>query len=236
MRRLSLLAVTAAAALPGCALHVEDESRETDKPLKVQHAGGVTKVPGQAERIVALEPDAVDDSLALGVRPVGTAVPKGGIPSYLRRRLGDVTAVGPIARPDLETIDLLEPDLILGSRRHHRRLYDRLSEIAPTVLSENVGKDWKLNLRLHGEALGRTDSAERFLIDYDRRIARVRQAVARPKRPRPLTAELRPDFVDVVAGDLGLRLSGARGPASGILAARGLLGQLERAGRGRSAR
>ena len=40
------------------------------------------------------------------------------------------------------------------------------------------GDDWKLNLRLHGEALGRTNDAEKLLIDWDNRAARVRKAFA----------------------------------------------------------
>ena len=40
------------------------------------------------------------------------------------------------------------------------------------------GDDWKLNLRLHGEALGRTNDAEKLLIDWDNRAAKVRKAFA----------------------------------------------------------
>ena len=40
------------------------------------------------------------------------------------------------------------------------------------------GDDWKLNLRLHGEALGRTNDAEELLIDWDNRVAKLRAALA----------------------------------------------------------
>ena len=37
-------------------------------------------------------------------------------------------------------------------------------------MTEGGGGQWKLNVRLVGEALGRTNDAEQLLIDYDRRV------------------------------------------------------------------
>ena len=66
--------------------------------------------------------------------------------------------------------------MILGTKEAYGDIYDDLRRIAPTVMSE--GDDWKLNLRLHGEALGRTNDAEKLLIDWDNRVAKVRKAIA----------------------------------------------------------
>ena len=43
------------------------------------------------------------------------------------------------------------------------------------MLSEGGGGAWELNVRFHGEALGRTNDAERLLIDWDRRVAALRE-------------------------------------------------------------
>jgi ABC-type Fe2+-enterobactin transport system substrate-binding protein len=43
------------------------------------------------------------------------------------------------------------------------------------------GDDWKLNLREHGEALGRTNDAEALLTDWDNRVAKVRRMIGDTK-------------------------------------------------------
>ena len=56
----------------------------------------------------------------------------------------------------------------------------RLSEIAPTVMSEGgAAANWKLDLRLFGEALGRTNQAEGLLSGWDRTAAAARRRLRR---------------------------------------------------------
>ena len=74
-------------ALAGCQESGFDESKETQRPLKVQHAMNPlagTKVPGMAERPMTLSADTLGDTLALGVTPVRAALPGGRLPDYLR--------------------------------------------------------------------------------------------------------------------------------------------------------
>jgi iron complex transport system substrate-binding protein len=173
-----LIALAAVAALAGCQESGFDEAKETQRPLKVQHALDPltgTKVPGLAERPVTLSADTLGDTLALGVRPVRAALPGGRLPDYLRSAARGVEVVPPLTALDLAATEAADPDLILGTKEADGDLYEPLSRIAPTVMSE--GDDWKLNLRLHGEALGRTNDAEELLIDWDNRVARVRDAI-----------------------------------------------------------
>jgi iron complex transport system substrate-binding protein len=215
---LILLAALAATAL-GCQESGFDERKETAEPLKVQHVRGESKVPGQAERPLTLTTGALDDSLALGVTPLRAALPGARVPGYLRSRARGVEVVGPVTRADLAAIEAADPDLILGSAPAQDRLYSRLRLIAPTVMADDGGVRWKLNLRLHGEALGRTNDAERLLIDYDRRSGRLRAllgeragetevSVVRVTSREVLMAGL-DSFPGTVLGDLGL----ARPPA-----------------------
>jgi ABC-type Fe3+-hydroxamate transport system substrate-binding protein len=116
-------------------------------------------------------------------------------------------------------------------------------KIAPTILSE--GSDWKLNLRLHGEGLGRTNDAEKLLIDWDNRVAKVKRTIGRGDMSvlliRPNDTPVRPGALGrSVLADLGLR-SGTRGKrvlrieagpewvAGGVLAARAALADVARA-------
>ena len=76
---------------------------------------------------------------------------------------------------DISGIRAATPDVILGTKEKQVAEYTDLSKIAPTIFTE--GDDWKLNLREHGEALGRTNDAEELLTDWDNRLARVKHAM-----------------------------------------------------------
>ena len=158
---LLLVAPCLALVLGGCTILEDDPDPEHESRLKIAHAAGETVVPAHADRIVALVPDAAETSRALGVQVI------------------------PV-KTDPGAIFAVSPELIFGSERRHRRLYDRLSEIGPTVFEEAPGVDWKLNVRMHGESLNQPDAGERLLRDYDRRVARVKRRLG----PRRLGTEV----------------------------------------------
>jgi ABC-type Fe3+-hydroxamate transport system substrate-binding protein len=241
-----LIALAVLAALAGCQESGFDESKETQRPLKVQHALNPltgTKVPGVAKRPMTLSSDTLGDTLALGVKPVRAALPGGRLPDYLRSAARGVEVVPPLTKLDLAATEAADPDLILGTKEGDGGLYDRLSRIAPTVMSE--GDDWKLNLRLHGEALGRTNDAEKLLIDWDDRVARLRDAIGDRKVSllliRPNDAPASPGPVgEAILADLGIRPrahgrallrieTGPEWSSGGLLAARAALADVEQA-------
>jgi iron complex transport system substrate-binding protein len=242
VRARILIAIALVGALAGCQESGFDESKETQRPLKVQHALDPltgTKVPGQAERPLALTADTLGDSLALGVRPVAAAV----VPPYLKRAARGVEVV---SDTDLAAIEAAGPDVILGAKEFQGDEYDELRKIAPTIMSE--GFDWKLNLRLHGEALGRTNDAEELLIDWDNRVAKVRKAIGGRKLSIVVglargTGDFGLDpesFAGSILADLGIK-PGRRGDqvlhvtagrewvGGGVLAARAVLAGVTRA-------
>ena len=107
------------AALAGCQESGFDESRETQRPLKVQDAMNPlvgTKVPGVAERPMTLTTDTLGDTLALGVKPVRAALPGGQLPDYLRSAARGVEVVKPLTQADLPATEAADPDVILGTK------------------------------------------------------------------------------------------------------------------------
>ncbi|MEU6966610.1 hypothetical protein AB0A71_02500 [Kitasatospora aureofaciens] len=80
----------------------------------VEHARGRSAVPARAGRVVALDTDALDSVVTLGLSPVGaTTVSEGApFPGYLpAERLAGTKAVGTIGQPNLEAIAALRPGL-----------------------------------------------------------------------------------------------------------------------------
>ena len=179
MRVRILIALALVGALAGCQESGFDESKETQRPLKVQDAMNPlngTKVPGQAERPATLSHDTLGDTLALGLKPVVAVIGNPRVPPYLRRATRGIKI---IRSANLAAVEQAAPDVILGTKELDAEQYPDLMKIAPTILSE--GFDWKLNLRLHGEGLGRTNDAEGLLIDWDNRVARVKRMIGDEK-------------------------------------------------------
>jgi iron complex transport system substrate-binding protein len=153
-------------------------SAAAEEVRTVEHAAGTTEITGTPERVVVLDTGELDAVLALGVTPVG-AVRTGvsdELPGYIEDAGVDpaeIANVGTIAEPALEQIAALEPDLVLSNAVRHADIYDQLSAIAPTVYAEAIGETWEDNLRLAGEALGRSRQAEQLLSGYAQRAAEV---------------------------------------------------------------
>jgi iron-siderophore transport system substrate-binding protein len=219
---LALLAAAIAVAVAGCQESGFDESKETVRPLKVQHVLGETKVPGQARHPMTLTADTLDDTLALTVRPARAALPGARLPAYLRAPGRGVSTMQPVTAMDLAAVEAVDPDLILGDSSSDGKggdgpLYDRLSAIAPTVMIATGSDQWRLNLRLVGEALGRTNDAEQLLIDYDHQAFLARRAI-RAER----TGSAKPRVAVALATGSGIRFAPSSSFAGTILADTGV--------------
>jgi iron complex transport system substrate-binding protein len=181
-------------------------------PRTVTHARGTTRLERKPERVVVLDGGEIDQALALGVVPIGTATPNGTIPSYLQPQLAGSTNVGSLDGLRLEAIAALQPDLILGSQLRVDELYDQLSAIAPTVLSIRPGFPWKENLLLTGAALGEETKATELLNDYQRRADAIRERFDQPPTisllrfmPERIRLYGNLSMIGVVLRDVGLR-------------------------------
>jgi iron complex transport system substrate-binding protein len=179
-RRLFLLGV-GLAFLFAC----KEEPPTTKLPVgtparSIVHAMGTAEVPLSPKRVVVLDTAPLDSAIALGVIPVGAEFHLTR-PQYLGDRLQGIDSVGLNNNPNLETIINLQPDLILGTKIGTEQLYNNLTKIAPTILTEGSGRsgEWKENFRLHAEALGLSTQGRELLAKYDRRIATLRQKISK---------------------------------------------------------
>ena len=142
---------------------------------EITHAMGVTDVPDSPQRIVVLTNEGTEALLVIGVRPVGAVESWKGNPwyDYLMPLMDGVTFLGTEGAPDLELIASLEPDLILGSKVRHEKIYEQLSAIAPTVTTETLGAPWQENLAVYAEAVGKSAEGEAALAAFDARVAAI---------------------------------------------------------------
>lgn len=152
---------------------------ETAFARDLTDAMGPVEVPDSPQRVVALTNEATEALLALGVVPVGAANSWNGDPwwDHISDEMGDAVPVGKESAINLEMVAALEPDLILGNKQRHEEIHPQLSAIAPTVFSEELRGDWKINFRLYAEALGLEERAADVIADYDAAVSDLASAL-----------------------------------------------------------
>jgi iron complex transport system substrate-binding protein len=175
---------------------------------------GKVTVPDHPERVVVLDTAELDSAITLGVKPVGaTSADAGsGFPDYLSKdQVSGIKNVGEIAAPDLKAVAALKPDLILSSKIRDADRYDKLSRIAPTVLTESTGAPWKANFLLHAAALGKSAEAKKVVAAYDAHTARVTAALG---GDADLRLYGRNNYIGTLLADVGLARPTATDQAS----------------------
>ncbi|MDF2668867.1 MAG: periplasmic binding protein [Paenibacillus sp.] len=144
----------------------------TAAPVKtIKHAMGTATLKKTPVRVVYLFQGMIDTGAALGVKPVGATETSDQKPWF--KYLGDMSGVknlGDEGQPNIEEIIALKPDLIIGTKVRHEKIYSQLEAIAPTIITDDLA-DWKPNLKLAGEALGKEAEAKKMLDDWDKRVA-----------------------------------------------------------------
>ncbi|GAB3125999.1 iron-siderophore ABC transporter substrate-binding protein [Tsukamurella serpentis] len=174
------LAVATASTLAACGSRQDDSAAPQTRT--VAHAMGQTAVPANPQRIVVIDSPQLDALVSLGLTPVGAteSAANDGFPGYLRDRLAGTTSVGSTTAPKIEAIAALRPDLIIGSKVRHEKLYQQLNAIAPTVFSVDSGTNWREQATITAAAVDRTDAMTEQLSELDARAAAVGGRVGAP--------------------------------------------------------
>ncbi|MBH5320106.1 iron-siderophore ABC transporter substrate-binding protein [Paenibacillus sp. GSMTC-2017] len=163
-------ATASPAASPSASASPSAEATDTT-PYTVQHAMGSTEIKGTPKRIVVLTNEGTEAVLSLGITPVGIVRAWGLDPIYqhLVDKLSGVELLGDENQPNLELIAALKPDLILGNKFRQEKIYEQLSDIAPTVFSERLNGDWQINYKIYAEALNKKEDGQAQIDQFTKR-------------------------------------------------------------------
>ena len=160
-------------------------------PRTVKHFRGETTIKSAPSKVVILSTGQLDGVLSLGVVPVGAATAGDAdlVPTYLKTKFSNKSAeldkiakVGKRTDPDVEAIANLKPDLILINNTNKKdEVYESLAKIAPTVVTEGTGINWKQDFLLIAAALGTTEKAEKLMEEYNTKAKSVGQKAGSEK-------------------------------------------------------
>lgn len=146
-------------------------------PRTVAHFQGETTIQQAPQRVAVISTGQLDALLTLGVTPVGATSPSGAdvVPQYLldahpdrEDALRQMAYLGSRTEPSVESVAAAEPDLIVvnSAGKNAEALYATLSRIAPTVVTQGTGVNWKPDFLLLADAVGRTQAAQAWLDAY----------------------------------------------------------------------
>ncbi|WP_210610876.1 ABC transporter substrate-binding protein [Priestia flexa] len=186
----SLMAVMVLVFLAACGNSSSEGEKENkdsaakDQSYTIKHAMGETEIEGTPKRVVILTNEGTEALLAMGVKPVGAVESWLGNPWYdhIKDKMEGVKSVGTESEPSLETIASLKPDLIIGNKMRQEKVYDQLSQIAPTVFAEELRGDWKENFKLYSKAVNKEDEGKKVLADFDNRVADLKEKLGDQKK------------------------------------------------------
>ena len=156
----------------GCASNgTENEDKTTENTVTVTDVRGDVEIPADPQRIVDLSGNS-DILSILGYDVVGTANSDAydytKFPSYLEETLKGAEILGYSMQDtmDVEAVMNLNPDLIVISTVQEK-MYDALSEIAPTVMIQLEALNWKDDVRTLAKVFNKEDVANEWIANYE---------------------------------------------------------------------
>lgn len=173
-RLLKTLVATCMTAMMfvGCASNsATNEDKVNGNTVTVTDVRGEVEILADPQRIVDLSGNS-DILSILGYDVIGTANSDAydytKLPSYLEETLSGAEILGYSYQDtmDVEAIMNLNPDLIVISTIQEK-MYDQLSEIAPTVMIQLEALNWKDDVRALGKVFGKEEVANEWIANYE---------------------------------------------------------------------
>ncbi|MBB2912315.1 iron complex transport system substrate-binding protein [Streptosporangium becharense] len=161
---------------------------------KVQHELGSTDVPVAPKRVVSVSVTLTGHLLALEAPLVASQATAPGPftdGNGFFKQWGDVATQRGVQvvyqgfEADIEKVIAAKPDLIIGSASgadSTSKVYDRLKNIAPTLLFRHDNATWQELTTKLGAALGLEANAAKVVSAYDKRVTEVKDKIKRPEQ------------------------------------------------------
>ena len=171
---LKIIAVSCMAVMmfAGCGTQKSvDSDKSSNETVTITDVRGDVEIPVNPERIVDLSGNS-DILSILGYKVVGTANSDAydytKFPAYLEDTLKGAEILGYSMQDtmDVEAVMNLNPDLIVISTVQEK-MYDSLSEIAPTVMIQLEALNWKEDVRAFAKVFGKEDIANEWIANYE---------------------------------------------------------------------
>ncbi|MDO5682203.1 MAG: ABC transporter substrate-binding protein [Propionibacteriaceae bacterium] len=133
-RRLVALVAVLMLALTACGQSGQgSEAEPAAASRSIAHVQGSTEIKGTPDKVVVMDFGALDSMKALGLSDKVVGLPKRGLPKFLDEFGAEKYAdVGTLQEPNLETINKLDPDLLIIGGRSAAK-YPELSQHWPTI-------------------------------------------------------------------------------------------------------
>jgi len=158
-------------------------SADSAFPVTIQHKHGTTTIPSRPQRVVTVGWNDQDFVLALGVVPVATRQWFDEYDNFpwVKQALGGKPLPTFSAEINYEAIIAQRPDLILAIYETiNKETYDKLSQIAPTVVQSADYPDeqtpWDVQTLTTGKALGKEAEAQALVDKVKSRIEAEKKA------------------------------------------------------------
>ncbi|WP_297713451.1 iron-hydroxamate ABC transporter substrate-binding protein [Clostridium sp.] len=156
----------------GCASNgAKNEDKTSENTVTITDVRGEVEIPADPQRIVDLSGNS-DILSILGYKVVGTANSDAydytKFPSYLEETLSGAEILGYSMQDtmDVEAVMNLNPDLIVISTVQEK-MYDQLSEIAPTVMIQLEALNWKDDVKALAKVFNKEDDANEWIANYE---------------------------------------------------------------------
>ncbi|PRP49700.1 iron-dicitrate ABC transporter substrate-binding protein [Bacillus halotolerans] len=174
-----LLSVLTAA----CSSSAGHQNSEENKAA-VTHDLGKTNVPEHPKRVVVLELGFIDTLLDLVITPVGVAddnKAKQLINKDVLKKIDGYTSVGTRSQPSMEKIASLKPNLIIADTTRHKKIYDQLKTIAPTIALHNLNADYQDTIDASltiAKAVGKEKEMEKKLTAHEEKVNETKRKIS----------------------------------------------------------
>ncbi|MEZ9999783.1 siderophore ABC transporter substrate-binding protein [Vibrio lentus] len=146
--------------------------------VTIEHVKGTAQFDEIPQRVVVLGFGSLDVLDKIGVKPVGA--PHSLMPDYLTSYKETTANTGSLSEPDFEAIYMLKPDVIIAENRM-LKVYDKLAQIAPTIMFSIEGdKYWadaQQNWRALGQLFDKQAEVEAIIAETQDSIAAVNDKV-----------------------------------------------------------